>query len=643
MENNKTKLEVWSADEAKSVLNERFEEAKKDRVRFEGEWQSNESAVFDVGEEGGAIRYGGRSTFANDDEDVGASDEKDADFMAINIISRNIQLLHSQLCSNPPVVLGIPNSNEERDKDAAKSAEHVLAYSRVKFKTVDHSARTTMNSFVYGTGFLKNIFDGSKGAIIERTDEYVVTEGDNCYSVPRVWDMYLDPNATVWEEVEWLFEGLYMPVSKAIRKFGNKHKDKIKAAAIKDTDSEPDSTESLLYNSKSGVVRVLEYWETGLPCNGYKGRHCYCLPNGTLLSEVRDSPCSFQDSDGIKVARLPYSCLTYIDIPNTAWGRSPTAYTSRMQEMLNSCISVTISNGQNLGTPQLLVPSGSMDDEAKTNFSGNIAEFNVQEGMTPITIQASNVSNDIHMLIAKLEQLINDGWGVNDSMFGKQQRETSGITMQLSTMQGNLIRQRYFDKYVLYSQDFNELQLQYSQDNWKFKRLISVVGENNTVEAKALEGADLNGGYSIKLEYGQSFALDPITRGEQILKFAPFFQQGGIDVREMIKTLRLTDMRSIYDDFKLADDRAKEIIEAIKASGKQQPILSKYQDHIGVFAYMKKFTMDKAFETLDEQARQLINEHMEMRKQAHIENTASAVGMQGPQGAPAPQGMQQPQ
>jgi len=251
--------------------------------------------------------------------------------------------------------------------------------------------------------------------------------------------------------------------------------------------------------------------------------------------------------------------------------------------------------------------------------------------------------NDIHMLIAKLEQLINDGWGVNDSMFGKQQRETSGITMQLSTMQGNLIRQRYFDKYVLYSQDFNELQLQYSQDNWKFKRLISVVGENNTVEAKALEGADLNGGYSIKLEYGQSFALDPITRGEQILKFAPFFQQGGIDVREMIKTLRLTDMRSIYDDFKLADDRAKEIIEAIKASGKQQPILSKYQDHIGVFAYMKKFTMDKAFETLDEQARQLINEHMEMRKQAHIENTASAVGMQGPQGAPAPQGMQQPQ
>jgi hypothetical protein len=80
-------------------------------------------------------------------------------------------------------------------------------------------------------------------------------------------------------------------------------------------------------------------------------------------------------------------------------------------------------------------------------------------------------------------------------------------------------------------------------------------------------------------------------------------------------------MRSIYDDFKLSDDRAKEIVEKIKATKIQVPIVSEYQDHIGIIAYLKKFTMDKEFEELEEIVRDLINEHIKMRLSMEASNT----------------------
>ena len=38
---------------------------------------------------------------------------------------------------------------------------------------------------------------------------------------------------------------------------------------------------------------------------------------------------------------------------------------------------------------------------------------------------------------------------VNESMFGQSSRETAGFTMQYATNQGNVIRRRLFNKYVL--------------------------------------------------------------------------------------------------------------------------------------------------------------------------------------------------
>lgn len=632
---NKIKRKKLSLEEQRELLRERRRTAKQARVVLEGEWQSNEVTIYDIGEEGGALRYGGESSTTGYIDSDNSEDEKGGiEFMAINLISRNKQLIHSQLCSNPPAVMAVPVSNEEADRKSAIAAEQACAYARDRYNYIDSIAIATNSVFDYGTGFIKNIYDGAFGDILSSDDASMEMEGDNNYSIPRVWDMYLDPNATTPHNIKWLFEDMYVTLDEAINKFGDKHKERlkkeIKEVVTTETDSDGEDG-SLLFNNKYNVIKISEYWETGLPENCYEGRFGYCLDDGYILSPLVPSPCKFKvrpkDPESAYKARLPYSILTYIDIPNSPWGRSPTAYTSRQQEMLNTCVSVVISNAQVNGTPKVLLPNAAVDKENLNNNPQDVWTFNPIEGVPPHIIQAANVSQDINTLILKLEQYINDGWGVNDAMFGKQQREQSALLMQLSTMQGNLIRQRLFDKYVLFVKDVYQLQLQYCVEYWTFSRLIEIVGKDNTAYARKLKGADLIGGYSIVVEYGQSFALDPITRGEQILKYSELFLQAGMQPRDLVKKLRLTELKNTYDDFQKADDMAVKIIERIKASGAQVPIASKYQDHIGIIGYMSKYTMENEFDQLAPEIQAIINEHIDMRYQAQIENTTGQAGM----------------
>jgi hypothetical protein len=640
---NKIKMKVLSEDQQKSLLAERRRIAVDARQSLEGEWQSNEVTVYDVGMEGGALKQSAimGNTVSYLDADAQEDDKGGPEFMAINLISRNKQLLHSQLCSNPPAVMAVPESSEDRDRDASIAAEHICSYVREHYNLVDAVALATNSVFDYGTGFIKNIYDGSLGEILEYDEKEgtLVMEGDNSYSVPRVWDIHLDPNATNPKDVKWIFEDIFMTLPEAIEKFGEEHKERLEKEVrevMAEEQESATSSGSMLSNKKYKILKICEYWETGLPENCYQGRHGYCLQDGYILKPLCPSPCRFKmnprNPNSPTKARLPYSILTFIDIPGSAWGRSPVAHTSRMQEMLNNCVSVMISTAEVVGIPRILLPKQSVDKDTITNSAIDIMQFNATEGVPPHIIQAANVSQDINNLILKLEQYINDGWGVNDAMFGKQQREQAALLMQLSTMQGNLIRQRLYDKYILFVKDIYDLQLLYCVEYWETSRTIQVVGENNTLQVAKLRGADLLGGYSLKVEYGQAFALDPITRTEQILKSSQLYLQAGMTPRELVQLLRITDLRGKTDEFRQADDRAKEIIERIKALEMQVEISSKYQDHIGIIAYMKKYTMNREFEELEPNVRNLITEHIDTRIEAELQNTtggAAAMGQPG--------------
>lgn len=643
MKRNYVKIcSIASDKKAKKKLRDRYYNAKRDRRRFEEEWNSNELALYDVGTEGSELRYGDSEPLVSGDTDMEAAQEKDAFFLGINPIIRNKALLHSQLCSNPPVCTAAPRSSEPKDMDAAVSAEMVLSYGRKRYNLIDSIALVTNNTFDYGTGFLKNIYEATAGEILDTSEEgYLIMSGDSQFTVPRVWDIFVDPNARKWDEVRYLFERLEMPLDEAIEKFGEKYREKLEQQVRDNISTSTDDTgegasDSALFNTKYNVVPILEYWETGLPENGYQGVHGFCLTDGSILGDLHPSPCAFKE-DGFrdqeyapKKARLPYSVFTYMDLQNTVWGRTPVAHTARSQDVLNDLIGNILSTCANMGSPHLVYEKGSINEDDLKNFSG------IPIGVKPgaggsYTLQAANTSGDTKIAYENIKQYIDDAWGVNDAMFGKQQRETSGTAMQLATIQGNLIRQRLFDKYVLFVEDVYRLFLQYVVEYWKTPRMISVTGEENTVNTLALKGSDIASGYDLILEFGQHFAMDPITRQEQIMKIWEMAAAAGVSPRTMFKKFGFSDLRSVYDKFKLADDRAKEIIKQIKLTHRQVGITSEFQDHVGIMAYLAEFTNTTDFKDCPSNVQKLIDEHIKSRAQF-------VARQQQVMAAPAPQG-----
>jgi hypothetical protein len=609
-------------------IGKQLEAARRDKHRYLGEWQSSESSLFDIGSEGGALRTDSKmSTLAGEEGDIGSNGDVSDNFMGINISARNLQLIFSQLSSNTPAVMAIAQSNEQSDINAAKSSEAVMSWARKQYQIDNKIALAVYNTFVYGTGFLKQIYDGSLGSLVA-SENSVKTLGDHKFLVPSPWDMFIDPNAKTIDAIKWVSERMYVDYEDACRFFPEELHDLIMANRIEYEESESGADNSLFYTTHHNCVEIYERWETGLPENKYKGKLIYHFKNGQILLE-KDSPCShaaYPDSSTRKSvkARLPYSILTYEDIPNSTWGRSPAAKVARAQHILNALFMVVLQTAQNMGSPTLVVNKGSLGESAsdiKTNNPVNVITLDLSGdagGTMPFTLQAANTSNDTKVLMDHMINYINDGWGVNDALLGKQSRETQGVTMQLSIMQGNTIRERLFAKYVFFVEDVYNLLMADVAKNWKMERVIKVVGENNKVRAKSIVGVDIISGYIIKVERNSIFALDPITRQEQLLNLRQVFLEAGMDPRQIVRYLGIADLRGVYDEFDLADNRAQKVIDIIKEGDK--PKIYKFEDHIGIFAYMKRYTMTEEFFNLDEEVQTEIEKHMDERMKQESKN-----------------------
>ena len=649
-------LDAFPELEAKEIkLGQDLTAAIRDRRRWQGEWQSNEASLFDTGSDGGATRMSDNLRVDLQNE-INSEDAQDTstNFLGVNLSARNLQLIYSQLISNAPVVMAIPASNERQDEEAAKGAEYVMSTARETDDLGNWIALGVYSSFVYGLGAVKQLFDGTIGnMILDERDNKIKTVGGMKVSCPRIWDLYPDPNATTVSELKWVTERVFVSLENAVAFFGEEHRALLQAyiSTTVDTEVDTEGVGSLLYKIRYDQVAIYERWDTGTPENGYKGALTYHLRDGRILKTRDDSPCSFKMYKGSKgktlKARLPYSFFSYEDVPNSLWCRSPAAACAKAQHVLNAAYMVMLNTAQNMGVPKLIVDKSAIAESGLTNDSIDIITLDTAAGLggggqIPFTLQAANTSSDLKILLEKLETFINDRWGVNDAMLGKQQRETQGITMQISIMQGNMIRERMFDKYIDGLIDVYQLNLMYKLKHYSEDQLVYIIGENNRPYVKSLKNADIGDGYSIKIERNLMFALDPITRQEQIFRWQPIFTQAGVDPRYLLKQLRFADMRGLYDEFDLANVRGAWIVNYIKEKG-ESPKIYKNEDHIGIIAYLKRFIGTSEFLEMDEEHKMLIEQQIDQRAEILGRQFAGAGGgqpqqqQQGEMAPPLPQ------
>ena len=638
------KIITWRGDdEITKNLSERLSAAKNARKEFERQWEVNERTILN-----GSGHHIDPSANLYDIYDSSGPDTS-MERVGVNKNLKNLRLIHSQMSANPPAVVPRANSSDADDRRKADAADRLIRHAMRKYEFPNYYDRLSYNTLLCGTGFLKVVWDEEGGEMLDVDDKGgLVMEGDVSLSTPSPWHIYVDADVNCWEDVRYVFEGYYLPFEEACYMFPDKkelleqYRSNKEAENVTSYHNSNNREAKLTY--KSDVVYVLQYWEKGLPLNGMQGRFCWCTQQGEPLTKMGPNPHRFKrplsriDADiqksGAEANRpqrayLPYTILTDIDLPSTYWGASVLYYSANLQDKMNHLDSVTLESIEAHGIPRMVLPeSAEVADEAITNSPLDI--IRITGNQPPYFMENMQMPTDLMKFREQLNLGIDDMWGVNESMFGQQSRETSGFSMQYATNQGNMIRRRLFNKYVTAVEYGYKSFLNIIRENWEEARTIHVLGKEKAFEAIDISGADIDGGFDLVVEYGTSLSLDPITRRQELTQMIPMFEKAGMNPRTILQMFRLTELDGMYDKVTLAADRQREIFEEMSATKKFIPP-DPIQDHANMLLYAQDYVMTSEFKYLDAQSKQLIKRHIKEREKlaAPPAPTQGAVPGQG--------------
>lgn len=631
-------INVWDTPEKQQLeLARRLRNAIQARIDVERGWREAERVVFTIQN----VDESGSEKVALGDG-TGVDDAFTAQpRVSINTAFKNYRFLHSQMSANPPTVVCRPTSGDQKDKQAADAADRLIRFAIRHYHLQEQTDRCTGHVLLYGSGFMKFIWNPDAGEVLEfdeATGE-VVCEGDIEVSVPIPWNVFVDPDAECWDKVRYVFERMFVPYEQACIMFPGKEEllQKLKSKSQGATtpaqplESEPQPT--FLKQHHFDAVEIYQYWETGLPVNGMQGRFTYCTLDGSPLQELEANPFRFASiknkqgdglQKGLERALLPYSMMTDVDNPTSIWGRSAVVYASPLQDIHNALVNTMIENARACGVARLLCHEDTeLADDSITNSPYDIVRWTgtrPPEYQPPAALPA--VMNDLLALMAKG---IDDMYGTNESMFGQQSREQSGFSMQYATNQGNVIRRRLFNKYT----DLVETNYRHFLDlvrrHWKIEKTISVLGKEKAFESLDIKGADIEGGFDLVVEYGASLSLDPVSRRQELITMMPLFEKAGVDPRDLLRLVKLSELEGAYDLTELAADRQREVFDEIIAGGRQVPPRHK-QDHTGMLRFAYGYLMGAVFRDLDPEIQKLIEDHVAQREQLEAADAAAATG-----------------
>lgn len=619
------KITAWDDALASKNILKRFEDASGHRKSIEDRWLANEQSVYKT------------SNF--DYNNVGAAyiegvDQSQADSNSVYVF-KNLRFLHAQMSANPPSVVIKPASSDQDDHRRADAADRVVRWAIRQYSMQENFDQLTLNTLVYGTGVIKTIWDSTKGDIIDFDAESgeVKLEGDISITIPFVWNIFLDPDARTWKDLKWVIERTYMDFDEALARWPDK-KDELEAARVSDKEQGGDKMggiRSRLSNNRYNSVELLEYWETGLPTNGYMGRYCLITATGKVIEPCRPSPFRFKKAGASRrivesdlpddvieeklkrlpeQASLPFHPLTDIDVPNMPYGKSAVEYVSILQENVLKIDTATMDNIYAHGAARLVVNDTAEIDQSLSNSPWDVIK--VSGNQPPYFMEVPQLMPEMVTTRMNHIQGINDGFGVNDAMFGVQKRETSGTSMNYATNQGNMIRRRIFNKYVLVVESVYKAILNLIVKHWPVSRSIYVLGKENAMEAVDLKGTDVDGGYDIVGEYGVSLSLDPMSRREEILMMQPLFEKAGVPARTSLKLMKLNELEGMYDRLALAENRQREVFDQMIATGRYIPP-EDFMDHENMISWALEYFMTSEFHYLDQDLKQLCKQHIKDR------------------------------
>lgn len=605
----------------------------------------------------------------------------------INRIRPTIRTEVAKLTANKPNAYVIPATSDDRDLFAAQAGEQLWDSTFREYELGTILRRAIFWTATCGTGFIKAYWDPAKQ---DRNAQQQPSplglppkpSGDFCYDPISPFHIFCpDFGEEDLERQPYVIHAQERPLDELIMlypgfKLAGKPSTSEKLFDASGYQADTMDNADKLQGSKA---LVLEVW--------VKPNRVSLFPNGALFTLIGDQIVYGQMSFPYSHGRYPFVKIDHIPT-GRFYAESTITDLIPLQKEYNRTRGQIIEAKNRMAKPQLLAEIGSIDPKKITTEPGQVIMYQPGHAKPePLPLQSLP-----SYVLQELDRITTDWADISGIHEVSQGSAPPGVTAATAI---SFLQEQDETKLSHTVQSIEraveriaQMTLSYVVDYWDQERIIRVVGDSGAFDSKALKGSDLVGNTDIKVEAGSAL---PVSRAAKQAFIMDLMNNGHISKEDGLAVLEMGGINKIYDklqvdvkqaqreNIRMAKVNQQEVLgfhmdqelkqmqdESVMKNENGEPVdengmpippplfvdVNSWDDHARHIIVHNNYRKSQEFETLDDTAKALFDEHVN-RHLAMLglmdqgAQQAAQMGMQPPAGPeqggppPPPPGMEQ--
>lgn len=557
----------------------------------------------------------------------------------VNRILPTVQNRLARLTKSPPRYDVAPNSPDEEDKDAARLSQQVLEQLWDTLQINRKRIPLTMWLQQCGSAYLKISWDptlGNKKVLpSERQDDTgnvttlydVVTEGDIRVDVCSFFEIFPDPKAKSWDELQYLTQAKIRPLSYFVDQYGEIGKlvkeeecwlNSLQYEARVNTMNTVNGSSGNASQIKNSAIEI-SYYEKPSKKHPY-GRHLI-IANGVKL---KDSI--------LPIDELPFVKFDDIVVGGKFIAEAVVTHLRPLQDQLNKGKTMRAAFLNRMLTGKMIAPrTANIAAEAFNDQSGEWIKYDaVPNAPEPHALQMPTIPEYAYKEEETLKGDINDTAGINEASRGQMPSASiPAVGMQLLVEQDDTRIGTETESHEHSYADLGRILLKFVSEYYETERLLKIAGENQEYTVRKYRGQDLKGNVDVRVIRGSTLPGSKVLKRQEIINIYKLGLFGNpADPLVQQNVMSMLEFGDEYQAWKRRSLRMAQIQRGITQIEEQgiKPPVSEFDDHALWLQELDDYRISEKFLKLDDEKKgivlEVMNEHINYLQEMKAPGTA---------------------
>ncbi len=553
----------------------------------------------------------------------------------VNRILPTVQNRLARLLKNEPRWDVKPKSSDEEDKDASRLAEQILVQLWDTLGTNKKRIPMTMWLQQCGSAYFKASWDTTLGQkkvmptpklneAGEETDEIdyqIMAEGDIRIDVCSFFEIFPDPYAKSWEDMQYLIQAKIRPLGYFEMQYPErgllvKQEDcwlnsLTYEARINSINTQTGTAGNSSSQMKDSAIE-LSYYEKPSAKHPY-GRHIITA-NGVKLKD-----------DILPIDEIPFVKFDDIVVGGKFNGEAIITHLRPLQDQINRGKTMRAAWMNRTLTAKFIAARGhNIAAEAFNDQSGEIVMYDpVPNASEPHELTMPAIPQYAFEEERTLKDDINDTAGINEASRGQLPSSSiPAIGMQLLVEQDDTRVGIETESHEYSYADLGRIKLKFVDKFYETDRLLKFVGENQEYAVRTYKGSDIRENFDVHVIRGSTLPGSKVLKRQEIINMhqAGYFgnPQDPMVLQNVLSMLEMGDEFQAWKRHSLRMAQIQRGITMIEDEGAKPPV-SEFDDHPLWMQELNDYRIGEKYLKLPPESQQivleLINEHTDWIKE----------------------------